>query len=93
VAPQSDEQRVLRAFMTDDGRLRAIPTKRKKRLVVLDLIAQSFELGATYPEPEVNAILQRYHPDFASLRRYLVDEEFLSREYGYYWRTGGTVHV
>jgi hypothetical protein len=41
----------------------------------------------------VNAILQRYHPDFASLRRYLVDEEFLSRDYGYYWRTGGTVHV
>ena len=31
------------------------------------------------------------HPDYAALRRYLVDEEFLSRSHGEYWRTGGTV--
>lgn len=35
----------------------------------------------------------RCHDDFAALRRYLVDEGFLARRDGYYWRSGGTVHV
>jgi hypothetical protein len=87
-----DEQ-VLQNFLTADGRLHTMPTKRSKRLVVLDHIAQSFELGQTYPEADVNEILSRFHPDFAALRRYLVDEQFLTREAGSYWRTGGTVVV
>jgi hypothetical protein len=33
--------------------------------------------------------LQLFHPDFAALRRYLVDEGFLTREDGVYWRSGG----
>ena len=31
--------------------------------------------------------------DHAALRRYLVDEGFLTREESVYWRTGGTVEV
>jgi len=87
-----DEQ-VLKHFLTVDGRLHTMPTKRSKRLVVLDHIAQSFELGQSYPEADVNEILTRFHPDYAALRRYLVDEQFLTREAGSYWRTGGTVVV
>jgi hypothetical protein len=34
-------------------------------------------------------MLQLFHPDFAALRRYLVDEGFLTREDGVYWRSGG----
>lgn len=87
------DDRVLRNFLTADGRLHTIPTKHAKLLVVLDHIAQSFEPGKTYPEAEVNAIIERFHPDYAALRRYLVDEGFLSRDGGVYWRSGGTVHV
>ena len=87
------DEKVLRNFMTDDGRLHTIPSKRSKRLVVLDHIAQSFEPGRTYAEPEVNAIIERFHPDYAALRRYLVDEQFLTREEAVYWRIGGTVDV
>ena len=47
----------------------------------------------TYPEAEVNDVLRRYHDDYAALRRYLVDEGFLTREAGVYWRSGGTVEV
>jgi hypothetical protein len=38
-------------------------------------------------------MLGAFHDDYAALRRYLVDEEFLSREGGSYWRTGGSVDV
>jgi hypothetical protein len=76
-----------------DGRLVIMPSKRAKLLLVLDHVAQEFEPGRTYREPEVNEVLERYHDDYPALRRYLVDEGFLSREGGVYWRTGGTVHV
>ena len=87
------EERVLRNFLDADGRLHTIPTKRAKRLVVLDHLAQQFELGRVYPEAEVVAILTGFHPDHAALRRYLVDDQFLSRDRGHYWRSGGTVEV
>jgi len=81
--------RVERAFW-DGERLRALPAKRAKRLVVLDRVAQLFEPGVAVPEAVVNERLVRVHPDYAMLRRSLVDEGFLSREFGWYWRTGGT---
>jgi hypothetical protein len=86
------EQRLLERFF-HDGRLVLMPTRRSKRLVVLDQVAQLFELGRTYPEQEVNALLVRIHPDVAALRRYLVDEQFLTREGGVYWRSGGSVDL
>ena len=83
---------VLRTFMPD-GRLEQVPASRSKRLVVLDQIARIFEPGVQYPERDVNTMLAAFHPDYAALRRYLVDESYLSRADGTYWRTGGTVDV
>jgi hypothetical protein len=83
----------LDRFLTPDGRLHTIPRKHAKLLVVLDHLAQSFEPGKVYPEQQVDALLQGFHPDHAALRRYLVDEGFLTREDGYYWRSGGTFAV
>jgi hypothetical protein len=83
---------VLRAFLVE-GRLASIPSTRSKRLVVLDHIARVFDIGVRYPERDVNALLRAFHSDYAALRRYLVDEGFLTREAGTYWRSGGTVEV
>src|SRR5215203_289296 len=84
-----DEQ-VLANFLGHDGRLTTIPSKLSKLLVVLDHLAQEFEPGQTYPEAQVNDILQRFHPDYAALRRYLVENGFMTREDNVYWRSGGT---
>ncbi len=80
---------VLRRFIRD-GKLLSIPLVRSKRLVVLDHLAQEFEPGQYYSEAEVNETLSAYHPDVASLRRHLVDEHFMTRDLGIYWRSGGT---
>ncbi|KRF17801.1 transcriptional regulator [Nocardioides sp. Soil797] len=87
------DDKVLGNFLTARGRLHTIPSKRSKQLVVLDHLAQSFDLGQTYTEVEVNAILRAFHPDVAALRRYLVDDAFLTRDGGVYWRSGGTVDL
>jgi hypothetical protein len=82
--------KVLRAFVRD-GHLTSIPAARTKRLVILDVLAQEFEPGRRYSERMVNLMLGKWHPDTAALRRYLVDEGFLDRANGEYWRTGGSV--
>ncbi len=84
----AEEAEVLGRFFSG-GRLTSIPGAHGKRLVVLERLAQEFAPGLRYAEPEVNFALQMYHPDYASLRRHLVDEGFLSRADGVYWRTGG----
>jgi hypothetical protein len=87
------KEAVLRAFIAPDGSLRSIPTRAAKRLVVLDHVAQAFPIGESWPEAEVNDVLRRFHPDVAALRRYLVEDEFLDRRDGRYWRSGGTTDV
>jgi hypothetical protein len=85
-----DDARILRRYFRG-GRLTQIPSQLSRRRVVLDRLAQEFDVGSRYSERQVNAILGRFHEDVASLRRFLVDEGFLDRAAGEYWRSGGSV--
>jgi hypothetical protein len=91
-AATDDEEAVLRTFFRN-GRLTEIPAKESKRRIVLERIALEFEPGRRYDEKEVNVVVGRFLNDYAALRRYLVDEGFLDREGGVYWRTGGRVDL
>jgi hypothetical protein len=91
--PESDPDRVLASFVDVAGRLLTIPAQRKKRLAVLEWLAEDFQPGRLYPESEVNRVISRRHPDFAALRRYLVDEELMQRRRGVYWRAGTVSNV
>ncbi|MBN1201931.1 MAG: metalloregulator ArsR/SmtB family transcription factor [Anaerolineae bacterium] len=86
VEADAGDRKVLRDYF-EDGRLRQIPTKQKKLLVVLRWLADQFEPGVTYTEREINTIIEQYHDDYASLRRNLVEYGFLQRESsgGQYW--------
>ncbi len=84
-ADEAWQQKVLRDFFVGD-RLKEIPASRKKRDVVLHWLAEQFALGRQYPEREVNQLIQRHHPDSATLRRELIGGGWLARERGIYWR-------
>jgi len=88
--PEDEAERIIATFVRG-GRLVSFPTQHSKRLVILDVMAQDFEPGLRYSELEVNAIVGRWHDDYAAIRRWLVDTSFLTREGGVYWRSGGTV--
>ncbi len=89
----SDPPERLRAFVRD-GRIAMVPAKRTRRRELLDEVAQAFEPGRRYPEAAVDEILKSLFDDHCALRRYLVDEDFLSRTPdGEYWRSGGAVGV
>jgi hypothetical protein len=80
----------VRAF-AGPGKIETMPAKQARRRLLLDKIAQAFEPGVRYPEHRVDQFLGAIYSDHAALRRYLVDEGFLSRADGQYWRSGGTV--
>src|SRR5256885_7096603 len=86
--PDQDGDRVLENFVDLAGRLISIPVQHKKRLAVLKWLVEDFQPGRLSPESEVNRVISRRHPDFAALRRHLVDEELMQRRRGGYWRTG-----
>jgi hypothetical protein len=87
----ADPPEQLRAFVRD-GKITAMPARRDRRRLLLDQVAQAFEPGRIYPEAAVNEILKAIVDDYCALRRYLIDEVFMSRTAsGTYWRAGGNV--
>lgn len=79
------EQKVLNDFLIGE-QLKEIPASRKKRLVVLKWLVEKFEWDMHYAESEVNEIVKRHHPDFATIRRELIGNKLMLREKGMYWR-------
>lgn len=73
------DRKVLTDFL-EDGRLKAIPSQHKKREAVLRYLVLRFEPERMYEEREVNEIIKPLHDDYASLRRYLIDEGYLKRQ-------------
>lgn len=91
LAPQSDiardpDQKILAAYLAEDGKLTHIPAIRKKRLVILRYLVNRFEHERRYSEKEINAVLLSYHWDSATLRREFIAEKLMQRKDGVYWR-------
>lgn len=81
------DQKVVKNFTNPDGSLKAIPGQLKKMKAVLNYILPEFEDGKRYQEKEVNQILERFHQDYAQLRRSMIDTGLMKRENGIYWKT------
>ncbi len=85
---QRDEayrQKVIDTFF-EYGKLKSIPTQKKKERIVLEELVKAFECGRTYTEREVNIILADFHDDFCTLRRDMIGEKLMGREHQNYWR-------
>ena len=83
------DRKVLKTFLTQEGRIKDFPSQQKKLEVILRYVLEAFEVGKHYSEKEVNQILARFSEDTAGLRRDLVDFKLMRREGGGgdYWRT------
>ncbi|MFI6237547.1 DUF2087 domain-containing protein [Micromonospora sp. NPDC050784] len=81
---------VLRTFLRA-GVLVGLPAQRgRRRALLAHIVEQSFEPGTRYPERAVDDALKPWcaagGSDHATLRRYLIDEQLLTREHGIYQR-------
>ncbi len=68
--------------------LKVLPSKVSKKAVVLEAVAELFQPGREYTQPEVNTLLSQVYSDPVTLRRDLIDFHFLSRtkDGATYWR-------
>lgn len=82
------DRKVVNDYLLPDGRLKTIPSQRKKLEAVLQHLVQRFQPGQRYSEKQVNEILKRFHDDTASLRRELIGYGLMARESSgeAYWR-------
>ncbi len=103
-AIQNNQPNELRRFLNTDAQIVAWPARQRDRLLILEYVAMQFEAGREYTEKEVNELLDqriaKQHTsgspvrgaagavDFATLRRYLYNEQLLGRtpDGARYWR-------
>jgi predicted transcriptional regulator len=74
------DRKVVENYSGPDGRLKQLPSQRKKLDAVLRYVVRDFEKGRTYSEREVNDILRRYNDDTARLRRELFEQGYIDRD-------------
>lgn len=86
---EQERQKVLQNYFKQglDGSIETIPSKEKRKLIILQHILQRFTAGQVYTEKEVNEILKTVHADFVTLRRYLIEYGFMERntDGSFYW--------
>jgi biotin operon repressor len=82
------DKKVIRDYSRRDGRLKTLPSQRKKLEAILRYVVKAFDVGKRYSEKQVNEILSHYHEDTATLRRELVGAGLMQRQGGggEYWR-------
>ena len=76
---------MIDAFLRD-GRIISIPRCGPDRHAVLEWVVADFDTGTQYSEKMVNLVLGKRYADTAALRRALVDDSWLARDHGVYWR-------
>ena len=79
------ERRVLAIFMDGEKILR-LPAKQKKRKIILRWLVAQIPPGVRIPQFEFNRMLQRHHPDSATLRREMFEFGYVHRDRDHYWR-------
>ena len=85
------DQKVVSNYLDQEGRLKTIPSQRKKLEAILRYTSQNFTQGEKYSEQEINQILSQYHQDTASLRREMISIGLLqrSKDGRQYWLAEG----
>lgn len=85
--PKLDERaQTLERFMRN-GRIVGMPAQIKRQMYIYEEAANRFEPGRVYPEREVDGILKDiYEYDHVTLRRALIDFNYLKRANGIYQR-------
>lgn len=81
---QKERDEIYRKKVIDSffeyGKLKSIPSQRKKEKIVLEEIAKSFEKGREYTEREINIIIADFNDDFCTIRRDMISEGIITRE-------------
>lgn len=75
---------VIRNFFDANGKLKAIPSQKKKKLVIFEYLVSKLNPEQQYTEKEVNTFIKQYHEDFCTIRREFIIHGFMDRNESVY---------
>jgi hypothetical protein len=75
---EAERQKAIKSYFIG-SKLKIIPSREKKKIIILQEILKNFENDKKYKREEVNKILKDIYEDYASLRRYLIEYGFMER--------------
>ncbi len=73
------EKRSLLLILMKRGLSNSFPAKKKRKIVVLSVLAQKFDPKKNYSEAAVNDVLKQAITDYVTVRRYLIEYGFMQR--------------
>ncbi len=76
--------KVVQNFFDRSGRLKTIPSQRKKMLYVFEHLLEGLEIGRSYTEREIDEYIRQFHEDHCTIRREFVINHYMYRENGVY---------
>ena len=79
------QERVMNQYIQGET-LTAIPYQEEEREIILQWLAQKFEMDRRYTEEEVTTIVANHYRYPLTLRRILADNRFLLHTGRHYWR-------
>ncbi|ASS74282.1 ArsR family transcriptional regulator [Tumebacillus algifaecis] len=79
-----EREKVVQNFLDANGRLKSIPSQRKKKLIIFEHLLQGLEVGHPYSENEINEYINQYHEDHCTIRREFVMNHYMYRADGVY---------
>lgn len=76
-----EREKVLKNYFKHglQGPLDVFPSKEKRKYIIAQEIIKQFEVDKMYMEKEINDQLVTIYPDFATVRRFLIDYRFMTR--------------
>jgi DNA-binding CsgD family transcriptional regulator len=74
-----EREKIIATYFDQDGFIQQFPSKEKRKLVVLSILAQKFDPQKNYSETAVNDILKQAISDYVTVRRYLIEYGFMQR--------------
>ncbi len=87
--------KTIEMFLDDEGKIKQLPGKMKRKQAILSYLVGKFSCGRDYTEKEVNAVIDNWHTfgDYFLLRRELIDGGYLcrTRDGSRYWKERETV--
>jgi excisionase family DNA binding protein len=88
--PETQQAKTLRTFF-EDGKLKALPAARGKRLHILKHLVAKLDVNRVYTEAEINTFLKPFHSDICTMRREMIMNKLMVRRSGKYkvvsWQT------
>ena len=76
-----EREKVIETYFKNgiEGKIDSIPSKEKRKIILLQQIVKRFNNNRKYTEKEVNDILKTVYTDYVTLRRYLIEYGFMER--------------